>query len=849
MKEEVLDKGMVQGTIDMQSEAGSSPIGQDHAVCTDVGRVRSENQDSFGFARSSEASLYIVADGMGGSVSGEVASSLTAHIVARNAFEADGFITENSLTEGIRSANSVIHKLGSSHEAYERMGTTIVALAISGDKVIYAHVGDSRIYFVRNGEIRQLTKDHTLIQQLLDSGRISAEQAKNHPISHVLLSSIGGSDETEVDVAIMEGGVQPGDKFVLCCDGLTNEVDDAEIAEVTSSLSPNEAVKTLVSLANHRGGSDNITVEIVEIAGCEVQPQLNNTLEAGQVCMVFSRELDEEINSLITSSASGLVDVGANGLEGEVISLDNSKVEEYLKASPLSGLLESAAVSGNVVNSVVSEVDDEAELDESLKEFDSDIEIEDDSRDGVPFDTMIFEGESVEEILEVRKLYLAAKAMGKERFSQLVAEAENISTGNTSVTPRPSSYKTPLAMLSALVLGGGMVWFLKDGGEVSTPVTIAGSDVQLVSPESDVNDKLLTAERDTSLEKFEVAGLSRNSGNPDGPVFGELDSQPNREGSSAPFFGEAVDLVSSKKVVEVPGIGSQDTSVPAEVSSVLEASREARLRAKELEEAAALRKQEARLREEAKLQEEARLIEQARIQNEARKQEEARLRAEAKQRAEAEAENLRRAEAAEEANKLIRAEEDKAKSDLVRINKSISRQESSVRQLRARSTELSREVSREAAAAKPSRSRAEDLQKWNRLKALASVGQLRKVANEVAGTSPAIQGILDELLTNAREHRKVENAIKRSPSFQLRKRRKELVDTINAKGKELEGSVTALIDRRIRELKTPSRATSPQASASAKELRSTQQRIKREEGELSKLLKERERLEKLLERF
>jgi len=236
---------------------------------------REENQDAYGLAQTDSASLFIVADGMGGAAGGATASFLAVNIVPRIAVNQSGGFSPDTFFESIRIANEYIHNQSVTVSELHGMGTTLVMLGIIGNRALLANVGDSRIYFFRGGNFSQLTKDHTLIRELVESGEIAPEHAENHPVAHMLTRALGGAPVVEPDVEFLEYPVQEGDRFLLCCDGLYNHLGDDEIGSMVASYQPEEAVEKLVQLANSRGGTDNITVQILE-----VQKAKKETVEA-----------------------------------------------------------------------------------------------------------------------------------------------------------------------------------------------------------------------------------------------------------------------------------------------------------------------------------------------------------------------------------------------------------------------------------------------------------------------------------------------------------------------------------------------------------------------------------------
>ena len=235
------------------------------AVLSDVGLRRNENQDSFSIVHSSGTSLYVVADGMGGARGGATASSIAVSVIARHAFTDTGMISRPSLKKAIELANTAIFQRSKRDEDLAGMGTTVVALAFVKDVALIAHVGDSRIYHIRVDSVRQLTRDHTLVQELVDSGAIPPEEAESHPIAHMLTRSLGPAEDVEVEIQALGETLEPGDRFLLCSDGLYNLVNEKELLDAVSTKSPQEAVRSLVDLALERGGTDNVTVEIIEV--------------------------------------------------------------------------------------------------------------------------------------------------------------------------------------------------------------------------------------------------------------------------------------------------------------------------------------------------------------------------------------------------------------------------------------------------------------------------------------------------------------------------------------------------------------------------------------------------------
>jgi len=220
---------------------------------TDVGRQRSANEDSLVV----QPPLFAVADGMGGAKAGEVASAVAVQAVesARDSDEP----AEAQLTEIVRAANRRIYDLAVADESRRGMGTTLTLAKVHGDEVSLAHVGDSRAYRIRDGELSQLTRDHSLVAELERSGQITAEAAEHHPQRSIITRALGPEPDVEVDTYTLAG--RAGDLFLICSDGLTSMISDDEIGSIVRSAGTlDEAADALVRAANQSGGKDNITV-------------------------------------------------------------------------------------------------------------------------------------------------------------------------------------------------------------------------------------------------------------------------------------------------------------------------------------------------------------------------------------------------------------------------------------------------------------------------------------------------------------------------------------------------------------------------------------------------------------
>ena len=237
-----------------------------YAARSDVGLIREGNEDS-GYAGPS---LLAVADGMGGHAAGEVASSVAVSTLAT--LEDDVVSTEllDALARAVNQANEAISDMVEKHPQLDGMGTTLTALLWSGRRVGLVHVGDSRAYLLRNGQIQQITHDHTFVQQLQDEGRITADEAAVHPQRSLLLRALDGRSNPEPDLSVRE--VHLGDRYLVCSDGLSGVVSDTQMAEVLGGSDLETAVDTLVDLALRAGGPDNITCIVADVVEVDSNP-------------------------------------------------------------------------------------------------------------------------------------------------------------------------------------------------------------------------------------------------------------------------------------------------------------------------------------------------------------------------------------------------------------------------------------------------------------------------------------------------------------------------------------------------------------------------------------------------
>lgn len=235
---------------------------------TDVGRVRKGNEDSF----TAKDPLFAVADGMGGHQGGEVASSLALETIGKGS---------RPIEQMVQEANQAVYRRADQDPGLSGMGTTLTALVADGEVLRMAHVGDSRAYMLRDGRLQQLTKDHTVVQRLVDEGKLTAEEAEIHPQRSILTRALGVDESLQVD----QGAIEPrtGDRLLLCSDGLTGMVDEERITRILiENPDPQAAADALVEAANEAGGQDNITAVVMDVLETKGEPVPQGTQAAPQ---------------------------------------------------------------------------------------------------------------------------------------------------------------------------------------------------------------------------------------------------------------------------------------------------------------------------------------------------------------------------------------------------------------------------------------------------------------------------------------------------------------------------------------------------------------------------------------
>ena len=239
-----------------------------HFTCaarTDVGIVRSGNEDNY--LMLADRGIFIVADGMGGHAAGEVASEMAVRITSSEIGSLRGLSDEQAsarLSTAIRTANEAIFERTLSEHDKRGMGTTATVLALLPRRYLIGQVGDSRAYLLRSGRFHQLTKDHSYVQEQVDAGLLTPDQARVHPYSNVITRCVGASGDVVPDIYF--GSLEQGDIILLASDGLTGMLEDAQLTRIlTSDGGPQHWVDRMISEANRRGGLDNITAIVIRI--------------------------------------------------------------------------------------------------------------------------------------------------------------------------------------------------------------------------------------------------------------------------------------------------------------------------------------------------------------------------------------------------------------------------------------------------------------------------------------------------------------------------------------------------------------------------------------------------------
>jgi PPM family protein phosphatase len=251
-----------------------------YAVRSDVGLLREGNEDS----AYAGPHLLAIADGMGGHAAGEVASAVAISALAPLDEEVPGLDMLGALADAVAKANARLHDMSAADPSMEGMGTTLTAMLWSGARMALVHIGDSRAYLLRDREFYQITRDHTLVQSLLDDGRINADEAATHPQRSLILRALDSRTDAEPDLSLREA--QVGDRYLLCSDGLTDVVTEETLHRTLMAIDdPAEAVIQLIDLANRAGGPDNITCIVADVidSATALKPPTEVSVVAGAV--------------------------------------------------------------------------------------------------------------------------------------------------------------------------------------------------------------------------------------------------------------------------------------------------------------------------------------------------------------------------------------------------------------------------------------------------------------------------------------------------------------------------------------------------------------------------------------
>ncbi len=247
--------------------------GVEMAALSDVGLQRANNEDSYLYWEPEsddefrrKGRLAVVADGMGGYEGGQEASRLAVETV-RHVYDSNFSNTpQQTLLAALLTAHENIQRYAQEHVQFQGMGTTCTALAIADHKLYFAHVGDSRLYLVGSATSSRLTRDHSYVGRLVESGIVRSEDAESHPQRHILTAALGSGREIMPDVSDQPTNLESGNTLLLCTDGLWSVVSEPEIAEIVRSHPPATACRSLVDLALERGGPDNVTVLVLRVS-------------------------------------------------------------------------------------------------------------------------------------------------------------------------------------------------------------------------------------------------------------------------------------------------------------------------------------------------------------------------------------------------------------------------------------------------------------------------------------------------------------------------------------------------------------------------------------------------------
>jgi PPM family protein phosphatase len=241
-------------------------------ILSDLGNIRTNNEDNALFFRIADEKivlekgyLLIVADGMGGHQAGEVASNMATEIISKEYFrQNNNSAVEKNITMAFSLANKKIFELSGHNKSYQGMGTTCTALVVIDQSVYYGHVGDSRAYVLKNKLLSRITEDQTYVQELVNNGNLTVEEAEVHPKRNILTNAMGTKQDLRIETGKCDFLFEQGDKLLLCSDGLYDYLKDEELSDILSNKSLQDAADCMIAEAKKRGGHDNITVVLAE---------------------------------------------------------------------------------------------------------------------------------------------------------------------------------------------------------------------------------------------------------------------------------------------------------------------------------------------------------------------------------------------------------------------------------------------------------------------------------------------------------------------------------------------------------------------------------------------------------
>jgi PPM family protein phosphatase len=246
--------------------------GVEVAGMSDVGWQRRSNEDRYGYWEPAneleleeKGRLAVVADGMGGHEGGQDASRIAVDAIKQIYAASPDGDPQALLAAAFREAHARIHQFAAAHPELRGMGTTATAVVLRANRLYYSHIGDSRLYLVRDGRITRLTRDHSYVGSLVESGFITSEEAETHPQRHILMAALGAGEEFSPEMPTDPIPLVSGDVLLLCTDGLWGLVPDHELEQTVAGMRPQEACRALIELAKKRGGHDNITVQMLRL--------------------------------------------------------------------------------------------------------------------------------------------------------------------------------------------------------------------------------------------------------------------------------------------------------------------------------------------------------------------------------------------------------------------------------------------------------------------------------------------------------------------------------------------------------------------------------------------------------